>query len=83
MVVSWRIARMMRLGRTCPNLPASLMFDPDEIRAAYVLTKKPLPHARPSLNEVVRRIAMLGGSWRARAMANRASRPYGSDCKVS
>ena len=32
MVVSWRIARMLRLGRTCPDLPASLMFDPDEIR---------------------------------------------------
>lgn len=61
MVVSWRIARMMRLGRTCPDLPASLMFDPEEIRAAYVLTKKPLPPAPPSLNEVVRRVAMLGG----------------------
>ena len=34
MVVSWRIARMMRLGRTCPNLSVSLMFDPEEIRAA-------------------------------------------------
>jgi len=37
MVVSWRIARLIRLGRTCPDLPASLMFDPDEIRAAHVL----------------------------------------------
>jgi len=61
MVVSWRIARLMRLGRTCPDLPASLMFDPDEIRAAYVLTKKPPPPTPPSLNEVVRRVAMLGG----------------------
>ncbi|PTT77216.1 IS4 family transposase [Pelomonas sp. HMWF004] len=61
MVVSWRIARLMRLGRTCPDLPASLMFDPDEIKAAYVLTKKPLPPTPPSLNDVVRRVAMLGG----------------------
>ena len=61
MVVSWRIARLMRLGRTCPDLPASLMFDPDEIRAAYVLTHKPLPVLPPRLNEVVRRVAMLGG----------------------
>lgn len=60
MVVSWRIARLMRLGRTCPDLPASLMFDPDEIQAAYVLTKKP-PPAEPRLNDVVRRVAMLGG----------------------
>ena len=61
MVVSWRIARLMRLGRTCPDLPASLMFDPDEIKAAYVLTQKPLPTAPPTLNDVVRRVAMLGG----------------------
>lgn len=61
MVVSWRIGRLMRLGRTCPDLPASLMFDEDEIKAAYVLTKKPIPTQSPSLNEVVRRVAMLGG----------------------
>jgi hypothetical protein len=61
MVVSWRIARLMRLGRTCPDLPASLMFDPDEIKAAYVLTNKPAPTLPPRLNEVVRRVAMLGG----------------------
>lgn len=61
MVVSWRIARLMRLGRTCPDLPASLMFDPDEIKAAYVLTNKPKPPRPPTLNEVVRRVAMLGG----------------------
>lgn len=61
MVVSWRIARLMRLGRTCPDLPASLMFDPDEIKAAYVLTKKPPPATPPTLNDMVRRVAMLGG----------------------
>jgi hypothetical protein len=61
MVVSWRIARLMRLGRTCPDLPASLMFELDEINAAYVLTKKPPPAAPPNLNDMVRRVAMLGG----------------------
>jgi hypothetical protein len=61
MVVAWRIARLMRLGRTCPDLPASLMFDADEIRAAHVLTNKPMPKHPPSLNEMVRRVAMLGG----------------------
>ena len=50
-----------RLGRTCPELPASLMFDPDEIRAAHVLTNKPMPKELPSLNDRVRRVAMLGG----------------------
>ena len=40
MVVAWRIARLMRLGRTCPDLDAELFFDPDEIEAAYLLRKK-------------------------------------------
>ena len=61
MVVSWRIAHLMRMGRTCPDLPAELMFDDDEIKAAYVLNKKPPPLAQPSPNEVVRHVAMLGG----------------------
>ena len=37
------------------------MFDPDEIKAAYVLTHKALPMLPPRLNDVVRRVAMLGG----------------------
>ena len=40
---------------------ASLSFDPDEIRAAQVLTNKPMPKELPSLNDRVRRVAMLGG----------------------
>ena len=61
MVVSWRIAHLMRMGRTCPDLPAELMFDDDEIKAAYVINKKPPPLARLKLNEVLRHVAMLGG----------------------
>ena len=61
MVVAWRIARLMRLGRTCPDLNAQLMFEPDEWRAAYILNKKPLPEKPPTLNEVVRLVARLGG----------------------
>jgi Transposase Tn5 dimerisation domain/Transposase DNA-binding len=60
LVVSWRIAHLMRLGRTCPDLPADLVFDPDEIRGAYLLTKVAQPSA-PKLNEVLRLIARLGG----------------------
>ena len=52
---------MMRLGRTCRDLPASLTFDPEVIKAESVLTKKPVPPAPPTLNEVVRRIAIMGG----------------------
>ena len=40
MVIAWRINRLMRLGRT---LPADLLFEPDEWRAAFILNKKPVP----------------------------------------
>lgn len=38
------------------------MFEPDERKAAYVLNKQQLPNKPPTLNEVVRLIARLGGS---------------------
>ena len=50
MVVAWRIARLMRLGRSCPELDAQLMFEPDEWQAAYILNKKKLPDKPPTLN---------------------------------
>jgi len=62
LVVAWRIAHLMRTGRTCPDLDARLFFDPDEIQGAYLLTKKKPPKNRPPrLNEVLRLIATLGG----------------------
>jgi hypothetical protein len=61
MVVAWRVTYLMRMGRTCPNLDAALFFDPDEIRGAHLLTKKKMPPTPPTLNDVVRLIAQLGG----------------------
>jgi hypothetical protein len=61
MVVAWRIARLMRLGRTCPELDATLFFEPDEIRGAYLLAKKVRPTKPTTLNQMIRLIASLGG----------------------
>jgi hypothetical protein len=61
MIVAWRIARLMRLGRSCPDLDAQLMFEPDEWKAAYILNKLKIPTTPPTLNEVVRLVARLGG----------------------
>ncbi len=58
MVVSWRVAHLMRTG---PGLDAALFFDPDEIRGAYLLAKKKPPNTPPSVNEVLRLVATLGG----------------------
>lgn len=61
MVVSWRIVRLMRLGRTCRDLEAELLFERDEWEAAFILNKRRPPKAAPPLNEVVRLVATLGG----------------------
>jgi hypothetical protein len=61
MVVSWRIARLMRVGRTCPELDASLFFAPDEIHGAHVLCKKARPKKPPTLNQMIRMVGSLGG----------------------
>ena len=61
MIVAWRIARLMRLGRSCPDLDAQLMFEPDESKAAYILNKLKIPTTPPTLNEVTRLVARLGG----------------------
>ena len=59
--LGWRIARLMRLGRSLPDLDAGLLLEPEEWQAAYIRTKKPLPDKPPRLNEVLRLIACLGG----------------------
>ena len=61
MVVAWRVAYLMRKGRTCPDLDATLFFDPDEIRGAHLLNKLKMPPVPPTLNEVVRLIAQIDG----------------------
>lgn len=61
MVVAWRVTYLMRKGRTCPDLDASLFFDPDEIRGAHPLTQKRMPATPPTLNEAARLIALVGG----------------------
>lgn len=50
----------MRLGRTCPDLDATLLFERDEWRAAYILNRKKVPNTPPRLDEVVRLVSMLG-----------------------
>lgn len=43
LVVAWRVARLMRLGRTLPDLDAALLFVPEEWQAAYILAEKRVP----------------------------------------
>ena len=63
MIVAWRILYMTRLGRAVPDLPCTAVFTQDEWQSLYTVShpKKPLPHQPPSLNEVIRMVANLGG----------------------
>jgi hypothetical protein len=61
MVIAWRIGLMMRLGRTCPELSAELLLEREEWQAAFILNKKRPPKQVPTLNQVIRLIAKLGG----------------------
>ena len=61
MVVAWRLARLVRLGRTHPDLAASELFTEAEWKGAYILAKKKPPTETPTLREVIRQIATLGG----------------------
>lgn len=61
MIVALRIAYLMRLGRTCPDLDAALFFEQEEIRGVYLLMKTRRPPQPPRLNEVVRLVDQCGG----------------------
>jgi len=61
MIVAWRINHVMRMSRTQSQMQANLLFEDDEWRAAYILNKKKPPKNIPTLNEVVRLVARLGG----------------------
>lgn len=44
--LAWRIERLMRLGRSCPDLPAELYLSEDERKGAHVLLKRRPPNPR-------------------------------------
>ena len=61
LVVAWRLAHLLQLGRVQPDLPASTVFDQTEWQAAWLLAEKTPPKTIPSVRDVIRRIAMPGG----------------------
>jgi hypothetical protein len=62
MIIGWRILAMTMLGRSCPDLPCTAVFDKEEWRAVYVVIyRSPPPLVPPTLNEMIRMIASLGG----------------------
>jgi len=61
-VVAWRIHHLTWLGRATPDLPCTAVFEDDQWKAVVVFkTRKPPPAQPPSLREMIRSIAQLGG----------------------
>ena len=61
-VVAWRIHHLTYLGRATPDLPCDTVFEDDLWKGVIVFrTRKPPPAKPPSLRDMIRMIAALGG----------------------
>jgi Transposase Tn5 dimerisation domain len=61
-VVAWRIHYLATLGRATPDVPCTVAFEDDQWKAVLVFkTGTPPPEQPPSLRQMIRVIAQLGG----------------------
>lgn len=62
MIVAWRVLYLMHLGRQCPDLPCSVVFEDEEWQSTWVIIKGGSPpQSPPSLNDMIRMVASFGG----------------------
>jgi hypothetical protein len=61
-IIAWKVMYLSRLGRECPDLSCELIFDESEWKSVYMTVRQEDPPSTPpSLNEMIRMIASLGG----------------------
>lgn len=62
-VIAWRILYLTHLGRTCPDMPCSCVFEEEEWKAAcaVVRRKNQKSTGEPTLSEFIGIIGKLGG----------------------
>lgn len=61
MIIAWRIAYVMKLGRVCPDLPCDVIFEDAEWRSVYHVVNRKPADKKPTLSEMVTMVASLGG----------------------
>ena len=61
MIVAWRTLFVTKMGRECPEMSCEVVFSQEEWKAVYVVVKGELPEQVPSLGEMVKIVASLGG----------------------
>jgi len=61
-VVAWRLMYLCHLGRECPDIECEVVFEPSEWKSVYTILGEDIPaQGCPSLRDMVRAIARLGG----------------------
>ena len=61
-IIAWKIMYLCHLGRECPDLDCEIIFEPSEWKSVYMTVRQQDPPSTPpSLNEMIRMIASLGG----------------------
>ncbi len=61
MVIAWRILYLMKVARTYPELSCELFLSKTEWQIAYVMIKKKRPQKPPTIGEMIRLVAQVGG----------------------
>jgi len=62
MIVTWRTLYVCRLGRELPDISCEAIFEPAEWKSVYQVVRRESPPAQPpSLSQMVRMVAQLGG----------------------
>lgn len=61
-VVAWKVLCLTRLSRECPEMSCEAVFEPSKWKPVYMtIQRKQPPRTPPTLNEMVKMIASLGG----------------------
>ncbi len=61
-IITWRLMYITYLGRMCPELPCTIIFEKDEWQSLYAIVKKSkLPETPILLGVLIEMIAVLGG----------------------
>jgi hypothetical protein len=67
-IIAWKIMYLCRLGRACPDLDCEVVFEPSEWKSVYqTVRQEEPPSTPPTLNEMIRMVASLGGYVNRRA----------------
>jgi len=61
LIVAWRTLYVCRLGRSCPDVSCEAIFEPAEWKAVCRVVRGEVPSQPPSLSEMVKMVAQLGG----------------------